>query len=68
LDYATRKGMVQSEYPDIIILPLVDQRYNDIWSNNLDSALAIPFGEKSLYMVVVIHLYHLIKVKIKLLS
>jgi bifunctional NMN adenylyltransferase/nudix hydrolase len=46
LDYATRKGMVQSEYPDIIILPLVDQRYNDIWSNNLDSALAIPFGEK----------------------
>jgi hypothetical protein len=61
--------MVQSEYPDIIILPLVDQRYNDIWSNNLDSALAIPFGEKKvLYMVAVIHLYHLIKVKIKLLS
>lgn len=46
LDYATRKAMVQSEYPDIVILPIVDQRYNKVWSSNLDAAIGIPFGEK----------------------
>lgn len=46
LDYATRKAMIQTDYPDIVILPLVDQRYNTNWSSNLDNALSIPFGQQ----------------------
>jgi len=46
LDYATRKAMIQLEYPDIVILPLEDKRYNTAWASNLDHALSIPFGEK----------------------
>src|ERR1035437_5631205 len=36
LDFATRKAMVQSMYPNLIILPLRDQRSNDKWSQILD--------------------------------
>jgi bifunctional NMN adenylyltransferase/nudix hydrolase len=47
LDFATRKAMVQKNYPDVIILPLKDQRNNEIWSDDLDSQIKIPFGERS---------------------
>lgn len=46
LDYATRKAMIQTDYPDIVILPLEDKRYNSVWSSNLDNAISIPFGEQ----------------------
>lgn len=47
LDFATRKIMVQNDYPNITILPLKDQRYNDKWSKTLDDNIKIPFGERS---------------------
>jgi hypothetical protein len=53
--------MVQSE---LDIIPTFDQRYNDIWSNNLDS-LAIPFGEEKVLMGSRDSFIHLIKVKNK---
>jgi bifunctional NMN adenylyltransferase/nudix hydrolase len=46
LDFAMRKMMVQSEYPNIVILPIVDQRSNEIWSNNLDSMIPTVYGSK----------------------
>ncbi len=45
LDFATRKAMIQEMYPDVVILPQKDQRLNEIWSQNLDSQITIPFGE-----------------------
>lgn len=46
LDFATRKMMVQTDFPNIIILPLTDQRCNTKWSKALDDLIVIPFGAK----------------------
>lgn len=46
LDFATRKAMIQSEYPHVQILPITDQRYNEVWSSKLDAEISVPFGEK----------------------
>lgn len=47
LDFATRKIMLQHHYPDIIILPLKDQRTNEKWSYIIDEQIKIPFGERT---------------------
>lgn len=47
LDFATRKEMIQEEYPHLIILPLKDQRYNEKWSQILDNEIKVPFGERT---------------------
>lgn len=44
--FATRRAMVQAMYPDIVILPLRDQRSNEKWSQILDTIIQIPFGEQ----------------------
>ncbi len=44
LDFATRKAMIQAEYPQVVILPQRDQRSNKKWSENLDEQIRIPFG------------------------
>lgn len=46
LDFATRKVMLQEEYPNVVILPLKDQRSNKKWSYILDEQIRIPFGER----------------------
>lgn len=46
LDYATRRIMIQQEYPNVVILPLADQRENEVWSKNLDAEISVPYGEK----------------------
>jgi bifunctional NMN adenylyltransferase/nudix hydrolase len=46
LDFATRKAMVQAMYPNLVILPLRDQRSNEKWSKILDETIRIPFGER----------------------
>jgi bifunctional NMN adenylyltransferase/nudix hydrolase len=38
--------MVQTDFPNIIILPLSDQRSNTKWSKALDDLIIIPFGPK----------------------
>ena len=51
LDFMSRKKMVQSIYPDINILPLPDNKYDDVWSRNLDSRIreVYPMGPVLLY-------------------
>jgi bifunctional NMN adenylyltransferase/nudix hydrolase len=46
LDFATRKSMIQELYPNIVILPLADQRYDTVWSNTLDNLISVPYGAK----------------------
>jgi bifunctional NMN adenylyltransferase/nudix hydrolase len=46
LDFASRKAMIQAEFPSVMILPIQDQRYNEKWSHDVDAIIPIPFGEK----------------------
>ena len=45
LDFATRRVMLQKLYPNAVILPQHDQRYDAVWSKNLDAQISTPFGE-----------------------
>jgi bifunctional NMN adenylyltransferase/nudix hydrolase len=47
LDFATRKAIMQSYYPDMIILPLKDNREDKLWSKNVDTLISNTFGESS---------------------
>jgi bifunctional NMN adenylyltransferase/nudix hydrolase len=44
LDFATRKLMVQSDYPNIIILPMKDNRSDIKWSKNVDEQIEMAFN------------------------
>ena len=46
MDFATRKAMVQTIYPDLVILPLLDIRDDFKWSQSLDRMIGLPFGEQ----------------------
>jgi len=46
LDFASRKAMIQAEYPDVTILPVRDQRDNNVWSYILDQKISEPFGNR----------------------
>jgi bifunctional NMN adenylyltransferase/nudix hydrolase len=46
LDFASRKAMIQKLFPSLMILPVMDQRYDEKWSSEIDSAISMPFGEK----------------------
>lgn len=46
LDFASRKAMIQKNYPEIAIIPIRDQRENDTWSHMLDNKMAEPFGNR----------------------
>lgn len=50
LDFITRKMMVQEMYPSAVILPITDQRYDKIWSKNLDSFIQQTFGDDSVLL------------------
>lgn len=47
LDFASRKAMVQKLYPNVVILPIRDNRSNEKWGHELDAQIRIPYGEKS---------------------
>ena len=47
LDFATRKAMIQQLYPNVVILPQVDQREDQNWSDILDKQISVPFGRCS---------------------
>jgi bifunctional NMN adenylyltransferase/nudix hydrolase len=47
LDFATRKIMVQNDYPNVVILPIQDCRSNAKWSYNLDNAIRMAYGERT---------------------
>ena len=44
LDFATRKIMIQNDYPNIICLPHLDQKSDIVWSKNLDSQIDLAYG------------------------
>lgn len=46
LDFASRKAMIQKLFPSLMILPVMDQRYDETWSSLIDNAISMPFGEK----------------------
>lgn len=46
LDFASRKAMIQKLFPSLMILPVMDQRYDETWSSLVDNAISMPFGEK----------------------
>lgn len=46
LDFATRKSMIQAEWPDITVLPIRDQRDNRVWSKILDQKIVEPYGNR----------------------
>jgi len=46
LDFATRKSMIQKLYPNVVILPQLDQRFDEVWSRNLDAQIALAYGPK----------------------
>jgi len=46
LDFASRKAMIQKLFPSLMILPVMDQRYDEKWSSDIDAAVSMPFGEK----------------------
>jgi bifunctional NMN adenylyltransferase/nudix hydrolase len=47
LDFATRKLMIQKDYPDITIMAQKDQRSDNIWSDFLDSQIPMPYGHRT---------------------
>ena len=51
LDFDTRKRMIQSPYPDVLILSLPDKPNDYDWVNELDSRIReiYPLGEVLLY-------------------
>lgn len=46
LDFASREKMLKQSFPDAIIFAVSDQRSNDVWSQQVDTLISIPFGEK----------------------
>jgi len=46
LDFATRQFMIHQMFPNVIILPIRDMRDNAKWSQQVDTMIGMPFGEK----------------------
>jgi bifunctional NMN adenylyltransferase/nudix hydrolase len=51
LDFANRKTMIQKEFPDIIVAPLLDNKSDMLWSKELDRMIKtiFPIGTVCLY-------------------
>lgn len=51
LDFETRRRMIQAKFPDFTVLPLMDVRNDEMWSEQLDKAIAsvVTFGDATLY-------------------
>lgn len=47
LDFASRKAMIQKDYPHVNIIPLRDQRTNGLWSHILDQKIKEPYRSSS---------------------
>lgn len=45
LDFSTRKAMVQGCYPNVIVLPMDDNRSDEKWSANIDASIRSIFPE-----------------------
>jgi len=45
LDFASRKEMIQTVYPQAVVLPLKDNRSDAKWSQTLDTETKVPYGD-----------------------
>jgi bifunctional NMN adenylyltransferase/nudix hydrolase len=50
LDYAAREAMIKEVYPKAVVLPIRDERFDDRWSQSLDSLVTQPYGEKKIVL------------------
>lgn len=50
LDYAAREAMIKEAYPTALVLPIRDERFDDRWSQNLDSLVTQPYGDKKIIL------------------
>lgn len=48
LDFQTREMMIKEFYPSAIVLPMMDNRLDDVWSRNLDTLIDLTFGEPAI--------------------
>ena len=46
LDFATRKAMIQQHFPNVLILPIKDNRSDAKWSQEVDNMVSTPWGER----------------------
>jgi bifunctional NMN adenylyltransferase/nudix hydrolase len=46
LNYVTRESMVREKFPRAIIIPISDERSDDVWSRNLDTQIATLVGQE----------------------
>ena len=51
LDFNTRRLMIQEFYPDVIIMPLRDQREDNLWSAILDEQLCLAYDNANGYLL-----------------
>lgn len=47
LDFYTREKLVKQHYPEIVILPLRDTKYDARWSSDLDHLLSVTFPHEN---------------------
>ena len=47
LDYYTRERMIKQQFPEIIVLPLSDQKSDQVWSKKLDELLHNNFPHET---------------------
>ncbi|WP_160712247.1 NUDIX domain-containing protein [Chitinophaga solisilvae] len=47
LDFYTRERMIKQSFPEIIVLPLSDQKYDAVWSSKLDELLTTNFPHET---------------------
>ena len=51
LDFPTRKAMIQAKFPEFTVLPLPDQRTDELWSKSLDAAIgSVITGESEVVL------------------
>jgi len=48
LDFQTREKMIKELYPSAIIMPIKDNRSDEVWSKNVDTLIDLTFGEAAI--------------------
>jgi bifunctional NMN adenylyltransferase/nudix hydrolase len=47
LSYTEREHMIKEKYPNVVCLPLKDERDDKVWDDKLDSLITLPFGKEN---------------------
>jgi bifunctional NMN adenylyltransferase/nudix hydrolase len=48
LDFQTREMMIKELYPSAIVMPIKDNRLDEVWSKNVDLLIDLTFGEPAI--------------------